>query len=99
MLPYKDKIPLWAQNPYFLIVAGFVVWMSFFDPEDLSTQYRLWHELHQLRAEQRYYQEQIVQLKQAHEGLTQNDALLEKLAREKYLMKREAEDVYVIIDP
>ncbi|MEL6539427.1 MAG: septum formation initiator family protein [Bacteroidota bacterium] len=99
MFRFQEKIPRWAQNPYFLISVGFVVWMLFFDLEDFGTQYRLWRKLNQLRAEKQYYHEQIIKLKQDHEGLTQDKALLEKLAREKYFMKKKTEDLYVIIDP
>lgn len=99
MFHYRDKIPQWAQNPYFLISAGFAVWMLFFDSEDLGTQYRLCRKLHQLHAEQQYYQKQITRLREDHQGLTQDKALLEKLAREKYFMKKKTEDLYVVVDP
>ncbi|MEL6152477.1 MAG: septum formation initiator family protein [Bacteroidota bacterium] len=93
-----QKLPRWARNSYLLIGASFLVWMAFFDAEDLFTQYRLWRKLSDLQAERRYYEEQIDKVRQDQEGLTTNQELLERFAREKYFMKKKTEDLYIIVD-
>lgn len=94
----RQKLPPWARNPYFLVGIGFLVWMAFFDAEDLFTQYQLWRKLNNLQAEKRYYLEQIEKVRQDRAGLTTNEELLEKFAREKYFMKKPSEDLYIIVD-
>ncbi|MEL6606644.1 MAG: septum formation initiator family protein [Bacteroidota bacterium] len=93
-----QQLPPWAKNSYFLMGLAFLVWMLFFDSEDLITQYRLRSKLSKLEAEKTYYQEQIEQIKRDKEELVNNEDLLEKFAREKYFMKKEKEDLYIVVD-
>ena len=44
------------------------------------------------------YLEKIEEVKADREELMSNDELLEKFARENYLMKKPEEDVYVVVD-
>ncbi len=50
-----------------------------------------------MEAEKEFYEQQIKQVNQDREELLTNDQQLEKVAREKYLMKKPEEDVYVIV--
>lgn len=93
-----NQLPPWARNPYLLLGLSFLVWMLFFDAEDLITQYRLRRKLHNLAAEKAYYIEQIERIKQDKEELANDEALLEKFAREKYFMKKKTEDLYIVVD-
>ncbi len=73
--------------------------MFFFDDRDIiTTHFRHPHELKQLRQSKAYYEEQInstqIELKQ----LKLNTATIEKYAREKYFMKRDNEDLFIITD-
>jgi len=93
-----DRIPKWAKNFYVLVGASFLVWMLFFDSNDFITRYRLTRELRDLQAQRSYYQEMIEEVHQDREELMSNPALLEKFARERYLMKKPTEDVYVLVE-
>ena len=84
-------------NKYFLVTASFVVWMLFFDRNDLLSQYEYRSQLNKLKEEKAFYIQEIENVKTDLNELTTNREQLEKFAREKYLMKRENEDVYVII--
>ena len=90
--------PQWVKNPYFLLGFSFLLWMLFFDAEDLFTQYRLRNKLFCLEAEKTYYLEQIEKIQQNRKGLASNEDLLEKFAREKYFMKKKTEELYVVVD-
>ena len=92
-----DKIPKFIKSFYFLFTVGFIVWMLFFDANDIRSQFWLRKQLYDLEAEKAFYQEEIIKVKKDREELLTNDALLEKFAREKYLMKKPDEDVYVIV--
>lgn len=92
-----NKVPKFIKNFYFLFTLGFVIWMLFLDANDMGTQITLTRKLNALEKEKEFYQEKIDQVEKDREELLSNDELLEKFAREKYLMKKPGEDVYVII--
>ncbi|EOR94654.1 Cell division protein DivIC (FtsB), stabilizes FtsL against RasP cleavage [Arcticibacter svalbardensis MN12-7] len=85
------------SNKYFLSAMVFAGWMLFFDRNDLISQYDYRTELTKLQEEKDFYTFEIERVKKTLDELTTNQAMLEKFAREKYLMKKENEDVYVII--
>jgi cell division protein FtsB len=82
---------------YFLFGAFFVVWMLFVDSNDFVTQVKLHSKLNALENQKEYYLEKKVEVLKNREELTTNQELLEKFAREKYLMKKGSEDLYVIV--
>ncbi len=75
----------------------FVVWITFFDSNDLYSQYKLASKLRNLKADKIYYTQKIEEVKADREELLSNPELLEKFAREKYLMKKPSEDVYIVV--
>jgi len=81
---------------YLLAVAGFVTWMVFFDEKDIFTQQKRKQELEKLEEKIGYYKAEIETTRKQVEALDRDPAMLEKFAREKYLMKRDNEDVYVV---
>ena len=90
-------LPSWLKNKYLLTGAGFAVWILFVDDRDLiTTQLKHKQELRKLVESKKYYEKQIAATRQELEQLKSDPALLEKYAREKYLMKRDNEDVYLI---
>ncbi len=82
---------------FFLFTVGFAVWMLFMDANDIRSQLRLGQKLRALEAERVFYEREIKQVNHDREELLTNDELLEKFARENYLMKKPEEDVYVIV--
>lgn len=81
---------------YFLSGISFVVWMIFFDSNDLIQQWKLRDKVKTLEREKVYYTRMIVELRQSKKALFSDPALLERMAREQYLMKKPNEDVYII---
>ncbi len=92
-----NKVPRLFRNFYFMFTLGFILWMLFLDANDLGTQIKLSRKESVLEKEKEFYLEKISEVEKDREELTSNDALLEKFARENYLMKKPEEDVYVII--
>jgi len=72
--------------------------MTFIDSNDLITRFKMGSKLRSLEREKEYYQEKIVEVEKDRQELMTNKELLEKFAREKYLMKKESEDVFVIVE-
>ncbi len=92
-----DRIPKPLKNFYVLLGTFFLVWMLFIDSNDFVSQYRLKSELNSLKSQKEYYQNKKVEVIKDREELTTNQRLLEKFARENYLMKKPTEDVYVVV--
>jgi cell division protein DivIC len=91
------QIPSWLRNKYVLTAIGFAVWILFFDGRDfITTHFREKEELKKLEQSKKYYELQIATTKLELEQLKSNPALLEKYARERYLMKRDNEDLFLI---
>lgn len=84
------------KTPYLTLTIGFITWMLFFDSADLITQYKLTRRIKKLHEEQTYYLKQIEIVTKERQELMSSEELLEKFAREKYLMKKPTEDVYII---
>ena len=85
------------KNKYFLSAVAFIAWMLFFDRNDLMSQYDYRSEVSKLQAEKEFYISETEKAKKDLDELSTNKEKLEKFAREKYLMKKENEDVFVII--
>jgi cell division protein DivIC len=96
----KDKLKQLLKrfnNFYLFFGAGFVVWMLFFDSNDMYDQYLLHKKIDQLEEDRRFYQQNIVELKKEMKELQTSPKQLEKFARERYKMKKPKEDVFVIV--
>jgi cell division protein FtsB len=92
------KILLFFKNKYITSTLLLFVWICFFDRNDLISEVRLVSKINHLKAEKKYYQQQTDIATEDLKELQTNPANLEKFAREKYLMKKDNEDVYVIVD-
>ena len=77
---------------------GLTVWVIFFDKNDLATQIKLGQEVKQLEEEKSYFTREISGITSDIKELSTNPKTLEKFAREKYLMKRDNEDIFVIVE-
>jgi cell division protein DivIC len=70
--------------------------MLFLDSNDLISRFKLGAKLRGLNNEKEYYQAKIADVEKDREELMTNKELLEKFAREKYLMKKEKENIFII---
>lgn len=93
-----DKLPKISKNFYFIVGMLFLFWMLFLDSNDLYTQFKLRNQLKTLENEKEFYEKKIEEVEQEREQLLTDTEALEKFAREKYLMKKESEDLYVIVE-
>lgn len=93
-----SKLPAVLRNFYVISLLIFLFWMLFLDSNDLISQAKLSSKLKNLEAERAHYLEKIDEVEKDREELLSNSELLEKFAREKYLMRRKTEDLYVIVE-
>lgn len=90
------KIPPYLKNKYVIVTIIAVVWFVFFDQNNLIQQFRLSRQLHELRQESKYYRQEIERDSIDAHKLRHDPVELERYAREKYLMKKENEDIFII---
>ena len=92
-----EKYPLlkFMSNKYILVSLFFIVWMLFFDNYSYLETRILDNEINELETNKQYYQEEIKKDKQNIKTL-KNPDMIEKYAREKYFMKKDSEDIYII---
>ena len=93
-----SKIPSYLKNKYSLTLIVFVVWLTFFDQNNLMLQFQNKLDLWELDDDKEYYLVEIQKTKSDLEELTSDMNSLERFAREKYLMKRDNEEVFVIVE-
>lgn len=93
-----QRIPKYLRNKYTITTLAFVVWILFLDSFDVFTLQRNLSKLEQKRQEKARYEAEIAKTKQALHELSSDPKMLEKFARENYLMKRADEDVFVIVE-
>ncbi|MGZ3882514.1 MAG: FtsB family cell division protein [Flavisolibacter sp.] len=91
-----NRIPSFLRNKYLLATATFIIWILFFDRNDVFTQIQRRGELNELRQSKQYFEKQIADNKKFSNDLQFNASAIEKYAREKYLMKRDNEDLFII---
>ena len=85
------RLPPLFRNFYVVASISFVVWLTFLDSNDLISRFKLGAKMRSLQNEKEYYQEKITEVEKDRKELLTNKELLEKFAREKYLMKKETE--------
>ncbi len=97
---WLSHIPGWLKNKLVLSLIAFAVWMLFFDDRDVyNTYFKQRAELNNLKENKQYYEKQIALTQKELDQLRINTATIEKYAREKYLMKRDNEDLFIITAP
>ena len=97
-MKFLTHIPSWLKNKYLLTGTFFVIWMLFFDPKDLFSDFERRDKLNELQNSEKHLRQQITESRQELDLLKNNAQSIEKYAREKYLMKKDNEDLF-IVDP
>ncbi len=85
----------YVKNIFVIIFIVFAVWMLFIDSNSLMIHHELNEDVTDLEDEKKYYNKEIEKDKKAIKALSTEDGI-EKLAREKYYMKKDNEDIYII---
>lgn len=83
------------KNVYAIILVIFAIWMLFFDAHSLFIHRELNADRKKLEDEKEYYKQEIQKDSLAIKELSTEEGI-EKLAREKYYMKKENEEIYII---
>lgn len=90
------NIPSFLKNKYLIALVVVLVWMAFFDKNNMIYQVRLRKQLHELRDDKEFFLHEIHRDSTSIRELRDNPEALERFAREKYLMKKSGEDIFII---
>jgi len=88
-----------VKNKYFIAAAFFIVWMLFFDMKDWSLISSRREKLEDLQKSEQHLNQLIAETRQELGLLKTNAQTIEKYAREKYLMKKDNEDLFIVNTP
>lgn len=91
----KRKWMRFVGNRYVLVSLFFIVWILFLDNYSRLNHRMLDKEIDELEENREYYKGEIKRDSQ-NIKLLKNPDQVEKYAREKYYMKRDSEDIYII---
>lgn len=96
--PKLMKIIERLNNKYVIASLIFLLWILFFDQNNLLNRISDLRNLREMKAQKEYYAKKIETDIQRTKELETDDDNLEKFAREQYLMKKANEDVFVIVE-
>lgn len=82
---------------YWILFGAFALWMVFFDSNNLFYRIRIGNEIRELEKMEQFQKKAIVDLRRQKTELFGNMRNLEKFAREKYRMKRDNEDLFILV--
>ena len=91
-------LQLWNKYKYWVIGLSAITWMTIFDSNNFIELIRLRSDISELREKRAYYKSEINNARKTEKELFSNNRNLEKFAREKYLMKKDNEDLFIIVE-
>ncbi len=86
------------RNKYLLAIIAFILIILFFDDNNLIKRFKLIDETQELESQIEFYEKEIEESNRKFEELKTDSNNLEKFAREEFFMKKDNEDVYIIVE-
>ena len=83
------------KHKYLITIAAFLVIIVFLDENSLIQRAKHQQEINTLNSEIEKYRKQFEEDTEKLKELTNNPEAMEKIAREKYLMKKPNEDIFI----
>ena len=93
-----DKILPVLKNKFILALLVFLVWLTFFDQNNLIDRVQQLNRNEKLQKEKAYYIEKIKEDSTKLHQLKTDEENLEEFAREQYYMKKKDEDIFIIVE-
>jgi cell division protein DivIC len=95
-MKYLSESLTFLKNKYVIAIAFFLVWMTFFDERDWGMIMDRKHKLNELEKSEKHLTQQIAETRKELQLLKTNAQTIEKYAREKYYMKKDNEDLFIV---
>ncbi len=95
-MKFLNHIPDWLKSKYLITVAFFIIWMLFFDPKDIASDFIRRDKLNELQNSEEHLKQLITESHKELDLLKNDVQSIEKYAREKYMMKKDNEDLFIL---
>jgi cell division protein DivIC len=92
------KLRTLLKNKYLLILSLFLMWMIFFDQDNIPRQFILTQEQKAAEAEQEFLRSEFLKDSLLNHQLENDPVMMEKFARENYLMKKDDETIFLVVE-
>jgi cell division protein DivIC len=86
------------RNRYVVAFLIFLIWVAFFDQNNLIERNELGNRIQELERQKIHYKNEISENTKRIEELQSDPINLEKFARDQYLMKMQDEELFIIIE-
>jgi hypothetical protein len=93
---FINNVPKPFKNKYLITLISFSFWIIFIDDYNLIKQYQLQKNIEELKIQKTYYTTEIEKDSTEFYHLKNTKKEQERFAREKFLMKKDNEDVFII---
>ena len=94
----KNKWFRVLSNKYVLIGNFFFIWIIFLDDASLKEQIYIDRYISQLRKDRDFYKEKLQKVRRELEKVQRDPKAIEKIAREKFFMKKKDEDIFIVVE-
>ena len=91
-----ESIPRPIRNKYVVTLLIFILWIIFIDNYNIISQYKTYKQIRDLKETKKFYKKEIEKDSTQLYNLRNNTREQEKFAREKFLMKKKNEEVFII---
>ncbi len=98
---YLDKLKITLplrRNRYVITSIIFLIWLGFFDQNSFVDRISLSNRNAELKKLKEHYIREVEEKQEKMEELKSDSEKLEKFAREEYLMKKQDEDIFIIVE-
>ena len=90
------ELPKPLRNKYLILFLFFILWIIFLDDYNLINQRKIKNTVDDLKSQKEFYINEIKSDSTELYQLKNDPTKQEKFAREKFLMKKENEDIFII---
>ena len=95
-MKFLNHIPDWLKSKYLIAGTFFIIWMFFFDPKDITSDFIRRDKLNELQNSEEHLKQLITESHKELDLLKNDAQSIEKYAREKYMMKKDNEDLFIL---
>ena len=91
-----NLLPKPLRNKYLILLLLFIFWIIFLDDYNLINQNKMRNNVDDLKEQKEFYISEIKSDSTELFNLKNNSEKQEKFAREKFLMKKDNEDIFIL---
>ena len=91
-----NRIPKPLKNKYIIVLILFAIWIIFIDDYNILNQHKIQQKVNRLKTQKIFYKSEIKKDSLELHYLKHDIKAQEKFAREKFMMKKKDEEIFII---